>query len=104
MPPNLSDNALLKLCQVNMMSGIASMLGIGSSQAEITDDESSDVSEVIPAPATTKQENEVKEPVKPKEKPKMVEKGKEEESLMVESEKDEDEDDDDDDDEVGPDE
>lgn len=80
------------------------MLGIGSPQAEITDDEASDVSEVTPAPATIKQEKKAKEPAKPKEKakPTMVEKEKEEDSLMVQSEKEEDEDDDDD--EVGPDE
>ena len=87
-----------------MISGIASMLGIGSPQAEITDDEASDVSEATPAPTTIKQERKTKEPAKSKEKakPTMVEKEKEEESLMVESEKDEDEDEDDED--VGPDE
>jgi hypothetical protein len=87
-----------------MISGIASMLGIGSPQAEITDDEASDVSEATPAPATIKQEKKAKEPAKSNEKakPTMVEKGKEENSLMVESEKDGDEDEDDD--EVGPDE
>ena len=80
------------------------MLGIGSPQAEITDDEASDVSEATPAPTTIKQEKKTKEPAKSKEKakPTMVEKEKEEESLMVESEKDEDEDEDDED--VGPDE
>ena len=87
-----------------MISGIASMLGIGSPQAEIIDDEASDVSEATPAAATIKQEKKAKEPAKSKEKakPTMVEKEKEEESLMVESEKDEDEDEDDED--VGPDE
>lgn len=92
------------------MSGIASMLGIGSSQAELSEDEASDVSEVATPAPTVKQEKKVKEPAKPKEKakPKMVqkqpekEKEEEEESLMVESDKDEDEDEDDD--EVGPDE
>ncbi len=86
------------------------MLGIGSPQAEITDDEASDVSEATPAPATIKEEKKAMEPATSKEKakPTMVEKEKdeekeeekEEESLMVESEKDEDEDDD----EIGPDE
>jgi hypothetical protein len=87
-----------------MISGIASMLGIGSPQAEITDDEASDVGEASPAPATIKQEKKAKEPAKTKEKakPTIVEKEKEEESLMVESEKDEGEEEDDD--EVGPDE
>jgi hypothetical protein len=87
-----------------MISGIASMLGIGSPQAEITDDEASDVSEATPAPATIKQEKKTKDPAKFKEKakPTMVEKEKEDESLMVESERDEDEDEDDED--VGPDE
>jgi hypothetical protein len=87
-----------------MISGITSMLGIGSPKAAITDDEASDVSEATPAPATIKQEKKAQEPAKPKEKakPTMVEKEKEEDSLMVETEKDEDEDEDDD--EVGPDE
>lgn len=85
-----------------MMSGIASLLGIGSSQAEISDDEASDLSvsgeEVAaPLPARTKEEKKGKE----KAKPEVVE--EKEESLMVESDKDEDEEDDDDD-EVGPDE
>jgi chromobox protein 1 len=87
------------------MSGIALLLGIGSSQAEISDDEASDISlsgdEVMAAfPARTKEENKGKE----KAKPKVVE--EKEESLMVESDKDEneEEEDDDDDDEVGPDE
>jgi hypothetical protein len=88
------DNTSLELCQAEKISGIASMLGIGSSQAEITDDEASDVSNASPAPATIKQEK------KGKEKPKVVEEV--EESLMVESEKEEDEDDDDE--PVGPDE
>jgi len=76
-----------------MISGIASMLGIGSPQAEIIDDEASDVSEATPAAATIKQEKKAKEPAKSKEKAKPT---------MVESEKDEDEDEDDED--VGPDE
>jgi len=99
--PKLGGNTSLKLCQVDMMSGIASMLGIGSSQAEITDDEASDVSDATPAPATIKQEKKALKEVKPKEKaqPKVV--TEEEESLMVESVKD---DEDEDDDEVGPDE
>jgi hypothetical protein len=94
----------LKLCQVNMMSGLVSMFGIGSSQAEISDDEASGLSEVeaapTPDPATIKQEKkakEVKEKPAEKAKPKVVEK---EESLMVESDKDED----DEDDEASPDE
>jgi hypothetical protein len=90
------DNTSLKLCQVEKIFGIASMLGIGSSQAEITDDEASDVSEASPAPATIKRKKKGKEKVKPK----VVEEV--EESLMVESEKEEDEDDDDE--PVGPDE
>jgi hypothetical protein len=86
-----------------MMSGIASLLGIGSSQAEITDDEASDVSfsgdEVLtPAPATIKQERKGKE--KEKENPKATIVEEQEEGLRVESENEED----DDDDEVGPDE
>jgi chromobox protein 1 len=84
-----------------MMSGIASMLGIGSSQAGISDDEASDVSisgeEIAaPLPPRTKEEKKGKD----KAKPEVVE--EKEESLMVESEKDEDEEDDDE--EVGPDE
>jgi chromobox protein 1 len=84
-----------------MMSGIASILGIGSSQAEISDDEASDVSVsgeeiAAPLPARTKEEKKGKD----KAKSKVVE--EKEESLMVESEKDEDEEDDDE--EVGPDE
>ena len=78
------------------------MLGIGSSPAEITDDETSDVSDTTPAPTTFKEEKKPKEVAKPKEKPKpKAVAEEEEESLMVESVKDEEEDDDD---EIGPDE
>lgn len=79
------------------------MLGIGSSQAEISDDDASDVSDVAaPVLATIKQEKkpkEVKEKLKEKPKPKVAE--EKEESLMVESEKDDEEEDED---EVDPDE
>ena len=85
-----------------MMSGIASILGIGSSQVEISDGEASDVSDATPAPTTIKQEKKAKEVVKPMEKAKPKVVAEEEESLMVESVKDDEEDEDDD--EVGPDE
>jgi hypothetical protein len=86
-----------------MIYGIASTLGIGSSQAEISDDEASDVSDTAtPALVAIKQEKkakQVKEKPKVNSKPKVEE--EKEENLMVESEDDEEEEDDD---EVDPDE
>lgn len=73
------------------MAGIASMLGIGSSRTEISDDEASDYgsesAEDVPAPEPVKVKQEKKGKAKAK-----VEEPEPEESLMVESEHNDEED------------
>ena len=85
------------------MAGITSLLGIGSSRTEISDDEASDVSAEYEAPAPVKQAiKPEKKEVDSEKKGKATPKAEENESLMVESVKDGEEEDDDE--EVGEDE
>jgi hypothetical protein len=74
----------LKLCQVKIIAGIASILGIGSSHTEISEDEAFEFdseSEVAPEPESVKVKQEKKGKTKTK-----IEEPEQEESLMVESE------------------